>query len=82
MNLPRSRFCTDTGCVENDPAVEAIRVIAGTCRGCGYRRVTAGLRNRGLVVNSRKARHVRTGGICRLTPADRIAPVLVAMFIS
>lgn len=58
MNLPRSTFYTGTGCEEEDPVVSEIRTIAETCQGYGYRRVTAELRHRGMVVNSKKVRRI------------------------
>jgi len=58
MNLPRSTFYADTGCEAKDPAVREIRSIAETCRGYGYRRVTAELRHRGMVVNAKKVRRI------------------------
>ena len=41
-----------------DPVIGEIRLITKTCRNYGYRRVTAELRHRGLVVNSKKVRRV------------------------
>lgn len=38
--------------------IGVIRSITETCRNYGYRRVTAELRNRGLVVNSKKVRRI------------------------
>lgn len=58
MSLPRSTFYDDTGCEEEDPAVGEIKAIAKTCRGYGYRRVTAELRHRGMLVNSKKVRRI------------------------
>lgn len=58
MNLPRSTFYADTGCEEEDPAVGEIKAITESCRGYGYRRVTAELCHRGMVVNSKKVRRI------------------------
>ena len=58
MNLPRSTFYADVGVDEKDPTVEEIKSITETCRGYGYRRVTAELRHRGMVVNSKKVRRI------------------------
>jgi putative transposase len=58
MNLPPSTFYADTGCEEDDLAVGEIKAITETCRGYGYRRVTAELRHRGMVVNSKKVRRI------------------------
>ena len=58
MNLPRSTFYADTGCEEEDPVIGEIKSITETCRGYGYRRVTAELRHRGMVVNSKKVRRI------------------------
>ena len=58
MNLPRSTFYADVGEDEKDPTVEEIKSITETCRGYGYRRVTAELRHRGMVVNSKKVRRI------------------------
>ena len=58
MNLPRSTFYADTGCEAEDPAIHEIRTITETCRGYGYRRVTAELRHRGMVVNAKKVRRI------------------------
>ena len=58
MNLPRSTFYADPGCEARDLAVHEIRSIAETCRGYGYRRMTAELRHRGMVVNSKKVRRI------------------------
>ena len=58
MNLPRSTFYADKGCAEEDPAVGEIKAITESCRRYGYRRVTAELRHRGMVVNSKKVRRI------------------------
>ena len=58
MNLPRSTFYADPRCEDEDPAVGEIKAITETCRGYGYRRVTAELRHRGMVVNSKKVRRI------------------------
>lgn len=58
MNLPRSTFYADTDCKAEDPAAREIISITETCRGYGYRRVTAELRHRGMVVNSKKVRRI------------------------
>lgn len=58
MNLPRSTFYADAGRNAEDPAAREIRAITEICRGYGYRRVTAELRHRGMVVNSKKVRRI------------------------
>ena len=58
MNLPRSTFYADPRCEDEDPAVGEIKAITETCRGYGYRRVTAELRHRGMTVNSKKVRRI------------------------
>ena len=64
MNLPRSIFYADLGCEQEDAVVGEITAITETRRGYGYRRVTAELRNRGMVVNSRKdCRIMRENGL-------------------
>lgn len=58
MNLPRSTFYADASREEEDPVAREIMSITETCRGYGYRRVTAELRHRGMVVNSKKVRRI------------------------
>jgi putative transposase len=53
MDLPRSSFYAAPAPAAEDPAVAVIRSITETCRNYGYRRVTAELRHRGLVVNAK-----------------------------
>ena len=58
MNLARSTYY-DAGDVAPDDAVLGeIREIVGEFRGYGYRRVSAELRHRGRVVNSKKVRRI------------------------
>ncbi len=58
MDLPRSSFYAAPASAAEDPAVAVIRSITETCRNYGYRRVTAELRHRGLVVNAKKVRRI------------------------
>ena len=58
MELPRSSFYATPDPASEDPVVEVIRSITETCQNYGYRRVTAELRHRGLVVNSKKVRRI------------------------
>lgn len=58
MGLPRSTFYADAGDKEKDPVIDEIKSITDTCRGYGYRRVTAELRHRGMIVNSKKVRRI------------------------
>ena len=71
MSLPRSSFYANPERAEEDPVVVEIKTIAETCRGYGYPlprqtmrsigergRVTAELRNRGQIVNSKKVRRI------------------------
>lgn len=58
MDLPRSSFYTASTPAQEDPVIGVIRSIAETCRNYGYRRVTAELRHRGFVVNSKKVRRI------------------------
>lgn len=58
MNLPRSSFYADAVDAGEDPVVDEIKSIAETCRGYGYRRVTAELRHRDMIVNSKKVRRI------------------------
>ena len=58
MELPRSSFYATPDTASEDPVVEVIRSITETCQNYGYRRVTAELRHRGLVVNSKKVRRI------------------------
>jgi len=58
MDLSRSTFYAKTATVEEDPAVAEIHDIVSTFKGYGYRRVTAELRHRGMVVNSKKVRRI------------------------
>jgi putative transposase len=58
MNLPRSSFYANPERADDDPVVTEIRTIAEICRGYGYRRITAELRHRGQVVNSKKVRRI------------------------
>ena len=58
MGLSRSTFYAKPACQEKDPAVVEIRDIVSTFNGYGYRRVTAELRLRGMIVNSKKVRRI------------------------
>ena len=58
MDLPRSSFYTGFAPAQEDPVIGVIRSIAETCRNYGYRRVTAELRHRGFIVNSKKVRRI------------------------
>ena len=58
MDLPRSSFYAAPNPVAEDPIIGVIRSITETCRNYGYRRVTAELRHRGHVVNSKKVRRI------------------------
>lgn len=58
MDLPRSSFYAVPAPTEEELAIGEIRSITGTCRNYGYRRVTAELRHRGFVVNSKKVRRI------------------------
>lgn len=58
MNLSSSSFYADTVDAGKDPAVDEIKSITENCRGYGYRRVTAELRHRGMLVNSKKGRRI------------------------
>ncbi|MBB93690.1 MAG: hypothetical protein CML68_03655 [Rhodobacteraceae bacterium] len=58
MDLPGSSFYDASDPTAEDPAVSEILLITETCRNYGYRRVTAELRHRGLVVNSKKVRRI------------------------
>ena len=58
MDLPRSSFYAVPASAEEDPVIGVIRSISETCRNYGYRRVTAELRHRGFVVNSKKVRRI------------------------
>lgn len=58
MGLPRSTFYATSVPVDENPLVEEIREIVSTFKGYGYRRVTAELRHRGTVVNSKKVRRI------------------------
>ncbi|MCC5971141.1 MAG: IS3 family transposase [Pararhodobacter sp.] len=58
MDLPRSSFYASPGPTAEDPIIGVIRPITETCRNYGYRRVTAELRHRGLIVNSKKVQRI------------------------
>jgi len=58
MDLPRSSFYAPSVPAAEDPLICVVRSITETCRNYGYRRVTAELRHRGLVVNSKKVRRI------------------------
>ena len=58
MGLPRSTFYANQVAAGEDPAVAEIHDIVTTCKGYGYRRVTAELRHRGMIVNSKKVRRI------------------------
>lgn len=58
MDLPRSSFYATPAPVQEDPVTDIIRSITETSRNYGYRRVTAELRHRGFVVNSKKVRRI------------------------
>ncbi len=59
MNLPHSSLVANPGRADEDPVIAEIKTIAETCRSYGYRRITAELRHRGRLVNSKKVRRVR-----------------------
>lgn len=58
MGLSRSTFYAERAPTKEDPVVAEIRDIVSTFNGYGYRRVTAELRHRGMVVNSKKVRRI------------------------
>jgi putative transposase len=58
MDLPRSSYYATASISDADPVVAEIIAIAESSRGYGYRRITAELRHRGLVVNARKVRRI------------------------
>jgi putative transposase len=58
MYLPRSSFYAASDPVAEDPLIGEFRLITESFRNYGYRRVTAELRHRGLVVNSKKVRRI------------------------
>lgn len=58
MDLSRSSFYAASDPVAEDPLIGEVRLITEPCRNYGYRRVTAELRHRGLVVNSKKVRRI------------------------
>ena len=58
MKPARSTFNANTGWEEEDPVVGEIMAITLSCRGYGYRRVTAELCHRGMVVNSKEVRRI------------------------
>jgi putative transposase len=58
MNLPRSSFYAAPMPAVEDPVLDLIRSICENCRNYGYRRVTAELRHRGQIVNSKKVRRI------------------------
>lgn len=58
MGLSRSTFYAKPQLREEDPAVAEIKGIVSTFNGYGYRRVTAELRLRGMIVNSKKVRRI------------------------
>lgn len=58
MDLPRSSFYATLAPAEEDLVIGVIRSITETCRNYGYRRVTAELRHRGFVANSKKVRRI------------------------
>ena len=58
MGLPRSSFYAKPARAEDDPAVAEIKDIVASFNGYGYRRVTAELRHRGMVVNAKKVRRI------------------------
>lgn len=58
MDLPHSSFYAASAPAQKDPVIGVIRSITETCRNYGYRRVTAELRHRGFVVNSKKVRRI------------------------
>lgn len=64
MDLPRSTYYDVPVAVSDDPVTAEIQAICGSCRNYGYRRVTAELRNRDFVVNSKKVRRImRANGL-------------------
>lgn len=58
MGLARSSYHATPEPGGPDPLIDVIRSITRSCRNYGYRRVTAALRQRGLVVNSKKVRRI------------------------
>lgn len=58
MGLPHSTFYAKTVTAEEDPVVAEIQDIVAVFKGYGYRRVTAELRHRGMIVNSKKVRRI------------------------
>ena len=58
MGLSRSSYYTDHKPPERDEVIHEIQCITSSFRGYGYRRVTAELRRRGMVVNSKKVRRI------------------------
>ncbi len=58
MDLPRSSFYAASDPVAEYPLIGEIRLITEACRSYGHRRVTAELRHRGFVVNSKKVRQL------------------------
>lgn len=58
MDLPRSTYYDVPVATPDHPVTAEIQAICGGCRNYGYRRVTAELRNRDFVVNSKKVRRI------------------------
>lgn len=58
MGVSRSSYYRVAAADKEDPAVDEIEKIVASFKGYGYRRVTAELRHRGMVVNSKKVRRI------------------------
>ncbi len=58
MNLARSTYYDAGDIAPDDAVLGEIREIVGAFRGYGYRRVSAELRHRGRLVNSKKVRRI------------------------
>jgi putative transposase len=58
MGLSRSTFYAKPDCPDADQVVTEIKDIVSGFNGYGYRRVTAELRLRGMIVNSKKVRRI------------------------
>lgn len=58
MDLPRSTYYDVPVAASDDLVTAEIQAICGSCRNYGYRRVTAELRNRDFLVNSKKVRRI------------------------
>ena len=58
MRLAPSTFYAKPDPAMDDPVVAEVIDILSSCRGYGYRRVTAELRHRNMIVNSKKVRRI------------------------